>query len=240
MTTTSSDGASGKSARGRRDLHIGFVEILFALAAAEIATTGHGAYSDPPIQSFADFREFLPQLAHLLLCLVIVGASWFAWGSSKHRARHVSVLSSLGFLEFVTDAVIVLLYFVLIKEVDARGEPSAKPEVWLLLVIFGLYLLWDVITCLESSERTWWNEWMKASFWAIVLLGGLLAMIAWAKPTALTEYRSVLYFDGFAFALVLWHRVRESPAGEWGDRTRTAVLLLLFAIMLLLALAIFV
>jgi len=236
MMRVFSGNVEGDGGKGRRDLHIGFVEMLFALAVAEIATTGHAAYSSPPIENVDDVKAFVPQLAHLLLCLVIVGASWFSWGSTKYRARNVSAVSTLGFLEFVTDALIVLSYFILIKEVDARDQPSARPEAWLLLGIFALYLVWDIITCLQSSETTW-RTWMAASFWAMGLVVGMLSLISWARPQALTDYRGVLYFDGFAFALIIWYRVRESPAGDWGDKSRTTVLLLLFAVMLVLALA---
>lgn len=130
-------------------LRITFVEMLFALAVGQV---GIRAAELVAMQGSAR----LAGVSHLILGLVVIAASWFGWQRSAVRSsrQEVERLFSVPFLGLLLDVGLVIVYFILIQEVDIRESasdgtfisPSAYPEALWLLVVFLVYLIWDIVT----------------------------------------------------------------------------------------------
>src|SRR5262249_10854177 len=131
-------------------LRFTFVEMLFALAVGQVAIR----VSDVVVHSAS--TSAAAALAHLFLGLMLIATSWFGWKQSELRTpRHeVERLISMQTLCLLLDVLLVILYFVLVEQVDVATSPtaigssmpSAHPESVTLVVVFSVYVLWDLLT----------------------------------------------------------------------------------------------
>lgn len=139
-----------------------FVGMMFAVAIGEV-----GVQTAILVQA-GNWVHFLPAYSHLLLTAILIAASWVGWTLSPSPGAREDVRSvfHLGFLVLLLDVFLVVVYFILAKTVDISGErgvklnASAKPEAVWILVIFGTYLVWDVITkvviyFMEGRQGPW-------------------------------------------------------------------------------------
>jgi hypothetical protein len=145
-----------------------FVGMMFALAIGEV-----GVQTAVLVQA-KNWVHFLPAYSHLMLATVVIAASWVGWTLSPAPGARQDVLSIFDrdFLVLLVDVFLVVVYFILVKTVDFTGEKdiqldaSARPETLWILVIFGTYCFWDVLTKVfyrreKEHQTVSFKEWFK-------------------------------------------------------------------------------
>lgn len=201
-------------------LRISFVEMLFALAAGQV-----GIHAAELVAMEGSAR--IAGVFHLILGLVVVAASWFGWQRSAVRSsrQEVERLFSMPFMGLLLDVGLVIIYFILIEQVDitkapndvAVISPSARPEALWLLVVFVVYVIWDVVTDVLSpgsipalpTGRQRISVFLRAVIactlcsTACALLSALVLLAARDNPTTW----SVVLLDVALLAVVLLFRV---------------------------------
>ncbi len=125
-----------------------FVGMMFAVAIGEV-----GLQTAALVQA-GHALGFLPAWTHLLLATVVIATSWVGWTLSvaPGARRDVNGIFEWEFIVLLMDVLLVILYFILVRTVDFGNEqdapriaPAARVAT-LMLIIFALYLLWDVLT----------------------------------------------------------------------------------------------
>ena len=132
-----------------------FVGMMFAitigevgLQAAALVQAGHAAH-------------FLPAYTHLFLATVVVATSWVGWSLSAAPGarRDVQGVFQGEFFVLLLDVFLVIVYFILVRTIDF-GKEATPPRIepastvaYLILVIFSLYLVWDILTKVIISWR---------------------------------------------------------------------------------------
>lgn len=137
------------------DLRREFVGIMFALAVGEI-----GLQAAALVQAGHHLR-YLPAYSHLFLALFVIAASWVGWSRTQvpGAKKDVEELFEWPFFVLLLDTAMVVTYFVLVRTVDFSDDhrriDSAHAVALWHVVIFFLYLLWDVITkiVMQPSPR---------------------------------------------------------------------------------------
>ncbi len=110
----------------------------------------------------SDDYLIIAPIGHLLLGVVLVALSWVGWSHSKSGSgsRRIKNVFSIAFLLLIIEVILVIQYFILINSVEidiksfliykdlksAIPSVSAAPEATIMLVIFGTYTLWDMIS----------------------------------------------------------------------------------------------
>jgi hypothetical protein len=142
-----------------------FVGMMFALAIGEV-----GVQTAALVQGH-HWVHFLPAYSHLLLATIVIATSWVGWTLSPAPGARQDVggIFQREFLVLLVDVFLVVVYFILVKTVDFSGErpirlnASAKPEAFWILVIFAVYLFWDVLTKIVDyqlrDQPKSWKEW---------------------------------------------------------------------------------
>jgi hypothetical protein len=184
------------------EVRFGFVELLFALVAAEIATqTAKVIIQGAGPASYAAYSD-------LVLSLFVVASSWVGWthsGAPGNRAD-VREVFSWPFVVLILDVLLVVAYFFLVTSAtlhlsDPPDKLTARNSSGSLCLVFVGYLLWDLVTRIimdtpEGRTGIFWSRiWISAAcvlfslgawFWlrdargvlAVVLADlGLLALV---------------------------------------------------------------
>jgi hypothetical protein len=147
-----------------------FVGMMFALAIGEVAVQAS------VLVRAGNWMHFLPAYSHLFLAAIVIAASWVGWtlSPSPGARQDVRNVFQFSFVVLLLDVFLVVVYFILAKTVDIAGEgtiklnASARPETFWILVIFGAYFVWDVITkiviyLLEHRGEGWARKYGSAS-----------------------------------------------------------------------------
>lgn len=139
-------------------MRFAFVEMLFALAISQVAIST----ADLVTIKVPSLMYGLPALSHLLLALTVIATSWVGWRQSQAPGAQepIRTIFSRRFIVLLVDVGLVILYFILVRRVEMEqefgrpvlGKPSASPEAYWLSVIFMVYLVWDIISDVFSSE----------------------------------------------------------------------------------------
>jgi hypothetical protein len=155
-----------------------FVGMMFAVAIGEV-----GVQTASLVRA-GNWVHFLPAYSHLFLTTIVIATSWVGWTLSPAPGarRDVRSMFNRDFLVLLVDVFLVVVYFILAKTVDLVGEKdlqlnaSARPETLWILVIFGTYIFWDVLTKLldylekrsdtegsetEGREKQSFKEWFR-------------------------------------------------------------------------------
>jgi hypothetical protein len=140
--------STGKSGESEPKLRHEFVGMMFAVAIGEV-----GLQTASLIQA-GNVLHFLPAYFHLFLAACLIATSWVGWTLSQSPGARADVQNVFEweFLLLMLDVLLVVVYFIIVKAVDLKGEKtvelnaSAKPEALGVLAVFCLYLLWDVIS----------------------------------------------------------------------------------------------
>jgi hypothetical protein len=187
-----------------------FVGMMFAVAIGEV-----GVQTAILVQAH-DWLHFLPAYSHLLLATIVIGASWVGWtlSPSPGARQDVHGVLQLEFLVLLLDVLLVIVYFILVKSVDFTGEAeiqlhaSAQPETFWILVIFCMYLVWDVLTKIvlyfsQGIREPWFRTYGVRMIPTIVCL-----FLAWlTKPVLeVADPPHVLAADFALLSLVLLFR----------------------------------
>lgn len=208
-------------------LRITFVEMLFALAVAEIAVQA-GTLA---LQGEAALdSKYLPSISHLLLSAIIVAASWIGWLSSAAGKRQkLPGIFTWAFVVLFLDVVLVVFYFIVVKGVDfasVEGASSAMNETFWVMAIFFVYLLWDILTKFVSVEdrATLLERLQEKGRWRrplITLACVGLAWLVYALNRNATNLQAVLLTDAALLCVVLVFRSlkEHDTARVLGDAT---------------------
>ncbi len=220
-------------------LHLTFVEFLFSLAAAEVAVRFASVFDDN-----VDWRspEFCALVAHLSMALLLIAASYIGWSNSSNAHRDTSRLTTVfswDFVELMLDVILVIAYFVLVhlSEEPHKGTGSISvsltPEAFWVTTVFGLYLVWDVVSKFplrkhpEGSPRAGESYGCKVLAqrgWVSLLLFGLAFWIARDCYDKSATPDRVVAFDVAMVGLVilfreLKNRVTQLTLDKEGGRT---------------------
>ncbi len=142
-----------------RFLRVLFVEMLFALAASQVAIKA------ADLQSVAaSLCEKMPAILHLTLGLSLIALSWVGWQRSVERSmpekEEVKYWFSYAFVGLNFDVLLVTLYFIVVRNVEIKetndifklSDASAVPESFWILIVFVAYAIWDFVgDVLESA-----------------------------------------------------------------------------------------
>jgi hypothetical protein len=200
------------------ELRFIFVELLFAMAIAEVATK-------VATLTTQGVKELYPY-THILLATLLIASSWIGWKNSaaKGNKSPVKEIFGLGFLVLLLDVVLVIFYFILVRTAEEPENhvlrpPSAREEtLWTLFILLG-YLAWDVLTkafprsgnerflrrCFSGGEGELWER-----GW-VTLICILLAVMIWGLFGEASKATVVTLTDVSLIFLVLLFRALK----EW-------------------------
>jgi hypothetical protein len=141
-----------------------FVGMMFAVAVGEV-----GLQVAALMRHENSIHHYLPAYAQLLLATVVIAASWVGWSLSRAARPDVTGVLEVGFVVLLTDVILVICYFVLARSVESqilisngqeRFAPTAVSAANCMLVIFCLYLFWDLWTkvVVYVSRKCWGHE----------------------------------------------------------------------------------
>jgi hypothetical protein len=149
------------------DLRREFVGIMFALAVAEV-----GLQVAALVQA-GQYIHYLPGYSHLLLALLVIAASWVGWSRTQvpSAKKDVRDLFEWPFLVLLLDTAMVITYFILVRTVDFsdgnRRIDAASTVAFWHVVIFVLYLSWDLVTKVAMYPKPagvgWLSGWWHLS-----------------------------------------------------------------------------
>jgi hypothetical protein len=128
---------------------VDFIDILFGLVVTEIFT----AFTSVRLHEYATW-------AGLSLSLVLVVFSWIGYHKAKKAYGQSISFKDVSIVLLFVDIAIVGIYLALVKQIEhteklGRGHHpvlSIRPEAATLLVVFGLYLVWDLFQIRLSTE----------------------------------------------------------------------------------------
>jgi hypothetical protein len=220
-TKAQDPGAPSPETKNEPKLRHEFVGMMFAVAIGEV-----GVQTASLVRA-GNWVHFLPAYSHLFLTTIVITTSWVGWTLSPAPGarRDVRSIFNRDFLVLLVDVFLVIVYFILAKTVDVAGEKdvqlnaSARPETLWILVIFGTYIFWDVLTklldYLENRSETEGRE--KQSF------------KEWFKKYGIRMFPTIICFVTLIFAKPLFDRA-DSPHVLTADLALLSLVLLFRAL----------
>jgi hypothetical protein len=140
-----------------------FVGMMFAITVGEI-----GLQTAALVQA-RHWIHYLPAYSHLFLATFVVAASWVGWSRSivPGARRDVQDLFEWSFMVLLLDMAMVVTYFILVRTVDFQDDNRRVDLAYVVagwhVLIFALYLAWDVVTKIFMYKRPpdlgWWRGW---------------------------------------------------------------------------------
>jgi NADH:ubiquinone oxidoreductase subunit 3 (subunit A) len=101
---------------------------------------------------------------NLVVAFVITIASWIGYHTSANRPRFSIQFINIELFKLILDVGMVFIYFML-AAYGARQIVNLRPETLLVLVAFGLYLCWDLLSAWQKRDSD--NNKYRCE-WAIV------------------------------------------------------------------------
>ena len=207
--------------------------MLFALAISQVAI--HAA---DLVRINADLSSKLPALAHLTVALLLISASWVGWRQSVSpgmKEARVKYMFSLPFVGLLLDVFLVIVYFVVVRSVEIDEKdgtrvlttPSAVPEAQWIVVVFGIYVLWDLVTdvlspeCIPTDLRRlqWLSKLARAAitsvYCSLLCLG--LATVVLILAEGNRSSAEVLLLDVMLLSTILFFRTIKVTEGFWAS-----------------------
>lgn len=132
-----------------------FVGMMFAVTIGEVglqvASLVHAKH----------YAHFLPFYSHLLLATIVITSSWVGWSLSQApgNRRDVAGIFTWGFCTLLLDVFLVVTYFIMVRTIEVGKLPeqpridTPEKEAWLIVLMFVLYLIWDVFTKVCSYDK---------------------------------------------------------------------------------------
>ncbi len=202
--------------RSSKQLHLTFVEMLFALAIGEVAVDTANLVS-VEVQGSVNFASSLPVFSHLLLATIVIAASWVGWRNSQFSGSNIKSVFSLDFVELLTDVFLVICYFLLVRlaEVPTSSPPAVIPnasdETWMIVLIMATYMFWDLLSCRTDPAK------LTKRVWASVACLILSVITACILPLHSHSGTAVLLMDGALLTIVFLFRAMKLH--DWGEHT---------------------
>jgi FtsH-binding integral membrane protein len=196
-----------------KDLRWILVSTLYALVLAEIAHQSVSLVG----REHGGWRDLSTGISHLLLLAGLVTTSWVGWSAAivreEHAEHRLESIFSLPYLLLLLDIGLLTAYFIFAKEAgipkakSAEIKPSAKPESFWLMVVFGGYVLWDIVTYVFQEEKGW------APIYPTIFCFGL-SILAWFAFKRVTLREAVVVADFGMLALIFLFRALKAPRIE--------------------------
>jgi hypothetical protein len=155
-------------------LHLLFVEMLFALAIGQIAI-GVSDLIDYQLKSPHPILSVVPAYSHLLLAAAVISTSWVGWRTSRFSGTKIKNVFTWDYIELLIDVALVVMYFVLARAVEIPRSPNdilspnASFEAKTVAIIILTYVIWDFISCRDNPTK------IKNRLWASIVC----AIISW-------------------------------------------------------------
>ena len=196
-----------------KDLRWILVSTLYALVLAEIAHQSVSLVG----RKYGRWRDLSTGISHLLLLAGLVTTSWVGWSAAivhePHSGHRLESIFSLPYLLLLIDIGLLTAYFIFAKEAgipEAKSEPikpSAKPESFWLMMVFGGYILWDIVTYIFQEGTGW------APIYPTIFCFGL-SILAWFAFKRVTLRAAVVVADLGMLALIFLFRAMKAPPVE--------------------------
>ncbi|MHC9510972.1 hypothetical protein [Kangiella sp. M94] len=135
-----------------------FISMLFALVVGQLTVTVYTS-----LQNFEFTLEWLNSakytISHFVLALFVITTSWVDWSNTFEEPNfpRLTTIISKGFALLIIDIFILILYFGLIEKIDSFEKPSANPESTLFIMIFVLYIIWDLVYSNSELKKKIWE-----------------------------------------------------------------------------------
>ena len=91
--------------QNKKQLHLTFVEMLFALAIGQVAIDV-SKLIDYQLMSNQTFLAVVPAYSHLLLAAVVISTSWVGWRSSVYSGSDIKSVFTLDYVELFIDVIV--------------------------------------------------------------------------------------------------------------------------------------
>jgi hypothetical protein len=133
-------------------LRTDFIGMAFALAIGEIGLEIGKLYTDN-----VSIRSHLYLATHILLAVYIIASSWIGWQLSESQGNKEELRDpfSLSFIILLLDLLLVICYFIIVQCIGQHPEkPSSENQIFWSLMIFAVYVVWDIFTKLIVEDPT--------------------------------------------------------------------------------------
>ena len=212
-------------------LHLAFVEMLFALAIGQVAVDV-SRLIDYQSMSHQAFWTVIPGYSHLLLSFVVISTSWVGWRTSRFCGTQIKDVFTLNYIEFLTDIVLVVMYFTLARAVEIPDSPAkslspnASFEVRAVAVIITAYVFWDLISCRRNPrEKLTQRLWVSVS---CTLISWILVVLDIGQSGTVP---AVLFADFCLIALILTFRaMKRRDLSKHDKKSWALILFMLFLV----------
>jgi hypothetical protein len=223
--------------RSSTQLHLTFIEMLFALAIGEVAIDV-GSLVSLRIEGSVDIASTLPAYSHLLLATMVIAASWVGWRNSEFSGSKIKSVFSLDFVELLVDVFLVICYFLLVRLAEIPTSPclaivpDASREAWMIMVIMATYVFWDFLSCRTEGSK------LKLRVWASGVSLAMSVIAVCFLPLHSHDRTAVILMDIALLALVFLFRAMKLH--DWRKHTAMSKVLigsltLIFAMVSILA-----
>ncbi len=205
----------------KTQLHLTFVEMLFALAIGQIAID-LSRLIDYQLASTETLLTLLPAYSHLLLAFFVISTSWVGWRTSEFSGTEIKNVFTLDYVELFVDVALVVMYFALARAVKIPElattpfSPNASYEAWAVAVIITTYAVWDVV-----SSRTDFKTKLMQRWWAslvCMVIAWLLVAVHIGKSGTVS---AVVWADCSLIALIFTFRAMKLH--NFTEHTRKSV-----------------
>ena len=193
----------------RTQLHLTFVEMLFALAIGQIAVD-LSKLIDHQLISTQTLWAVVPAYSHLLLAFVVISTSWVGWRNSRFCGTQIKDVFTLDYFELAVDIGLVVMYFILARAVEIPDSPNdslspnASFEAKAVASIITTYLFWDLI-----SGRARLKEKFTQRLWVSVCCTVISWLLVFYSIGGSGTVSAVLFADLCLIALILTFRAMK-------------------------------
>lgn len=203
------------------DTGLRFTDILFGFVISRIFLR---------LQHFGELPVFVRW--QLVVSTALVLGSWIGFRRSLKRASYELKFFNLPLFRFIVDQLMIILYFRIAVLTPNNPEASFDPSslavdtLQTLVIIFGLYLVWDLLGQLMSikwgSKKKYLKSEGNASGILITLAFGL-AFVVLLHISAVEDVDASLATVLFtaATALLLGYRWAKEIRSTWKELSKT-------------------
>lgn len=192
----------------KTQLHLTFVEMLFALAIGQIAVD-LSRLIDYQLMSTQTLWDVVPAYSHLLLAAVVISTSWVGWRNSKFSGTDIKNVFTLDYIELSIDVALVVMYFALARAVEIPDSsnvsfcPTASFEAKAVAIIILTYAVWDIVSCRTDTTK------IKQRLWASISCTIVSWYLVWGDIGSSGTVWAVLLGDCSLIALIFTFRAMK-------------------------------
>jgi len=220
--------------QSKTQLHLIFVEMVFALAIGQIAVD-FSKLIDYQWMSTQTFWAVVPAYSHLLLAAVVISTSWIGWHNSRFCGTQIEDVFTRDYVELLLDIALVVMYLILARAVEIPDSPkdslspNASFDAKAVAVIITTYLLWDLISCRGKNYK----EKIKQRLWVSICCTAISWVLVWQGIGGSGTVQAVLFADLCLIALILTFRaMKRKNLSEHNKKSWCIILCLLILVLI--------